>query len=151
VKDLVLLLFETAMLTSGFSLDDPNTFGNRIYRMVKLGLSLDEVPSCAAVPQTMCSLNSPAAVLTWNNCIGNCDSTMVLMFTFAVTRMRRARVMAMRTCRHSRRRAQMRAAAWRRSTKLDQLLCRDAPTRLMKCCQCGCANHATIPAPPCVS
>ena len=59
--------------------------------------------------------------------------------------------MAMRTCRHWRRRAQMRAAAWRRSTNLDQSLCRDAPTRLIKCCQCGCANHATIPAPPCVS
>jgi molecular chaperone HtpG len=53
VKDLVYLLFDTALLTSGFSLEDPAGYAERIHRMIKLGLSIDDddvAPVAVAAP-----------------------------------------------------------------------------------------------------
>merc|ERR1711970_806623 len=42
IKDLIILLYETSLLSSGFTLEDPQNHSKRIHRMVKLGLGVDD-------------------------------------------------------------------------------------------------------------
>ncbi|KAM7197324.1 heat shock protein 90 [Naviculisporaceae sp. PSN 640] len=48
VKSIVQLLFETSLLVSGFTIEEPAGFADRIHKLVSLGLNLDEEPEAAA-------------------------------------------------------------------------------------------------------
>jgi molecular chaperone HtpG len=58
VKDLVWLLYETSLLTSGFNLEDPANFATRIHRMIKLGMSIDDSTDEPAAAEDLPPLES---------------------------------------------------------------------------------------------
>jgi len=58
VKDLTQLLYETALLTSGFGLEDPSAFAGRIHRIIKFGLNISD----SAVEEADASVPAPESV-----------------------------------------------------------------------------------------
>jgi molecular chaperone HtpG len=53
VKDIVWMLYETSLITSGFSLDEPSVFTNRIHKLIKLGLSIENEDEEKDVPNDL--------------------------------------------------------------------------------------------------
>lgn len=61
VKSIVQLLFETSLLVSGFTIDEPADFAGRIHKLVSLGLNLDDDEPEAAADAPAASESTPAA------------------------------------------------------------------------------------------
>ena len=60
VRDLSVLLYETALLTSGFTLDQPSSYADRIYSMLALGLGVESEAAADDTP-AMAVDETPAA------------------------------------------------------------------------------------------
>lgn len=60
IKDLIVLLYETSLLSSGFTLEDPQNHASRIHRMIKLGLGVDDEPTTEDADSEMPPLEGEA-------------------------------------------------------------------------------------------
>ncbi|CAG8961366.1 hypothetical protein HYFRA_00013827 [Hymenoscyphus fraxineus] len=60
VKSITQLLFETSLLVSGFTIEEPAGFAERIHKLVSLGLNVDEEPEAEEVAATGEASDVPA-------------------------------------------------------------------------------------------
>jgi molecular chaperone HtpG len=71
VKDIVWLLYDTSLLNSGFSVEDPNTFAKRMYKMLLFGLQDDT--SIPAETTTETTSTPTATTEVKNSFLDQCD------------------------------------------------------------------------------
>lgn len=62
VKNLTTLLYDTALLTSGFSLEEPTAFSKRVNSLIALGLNLDEDEEETSTPTEVATEEKPTAL-----------------------------------------------------------------------------------------
>jgi len=73
IKDIVWLLYDTSLLSSGFSVEDPNTFAKRMHKMLLFGLQDDtSLPSETSTPSTT-SNNVNTSTEVKNSFLEQCD------------------------------------------------------------------------------
>ena len=61
IKDTIWLLYDTSLLNSGFSIEDPNTFAKRMYKMILFGLQDDTAAPAEEAPKTDAPADTGAA------------------------------------------------------------------------------------------
>ena len=71
VKDIIWLLYDTSLLNSGFSVEDPNTFAKRMYKMLLFGLQDDtSIPTETTAEPVSTSSTTPEVK---NSFLDQCD------------------------------------------------------------------------------
>lgn len=71
VKSIVQLLFETSLLVSGFTIDEPAGFAERIHKLVQLGLNIEESDATSTEAPTVA--DAPAAAATGDSAMEEVD------------------------------------------------------------------------------
>ncbi|KAL5336339.1 Hsp90 protein-domain-containing protein [Aspergillus crustosus] len=72
VKSITQLLYETSLLVSGFTIDEPASFAERIHKLVSLGLNIDEEAEAAEAVETTAE-ETPAVATTGESAMEEVD------------------------------------------------------------------------------
>merc|ERR1719469_1541622 len=72
VKDIVWLLYDTSLLNSGFSIEDPNSFAKRMHKILLFGL-IDDTSAVTETPSSTVTDETPSEQPASNGFLDVCD------------------------------------------------------------------------------